>query len=267
MRVRAGAAVLAGVLLLTGCGALPPAPSPTTTHTDASGEVVTVDWADYPAHAGNDGEALLGRADQSELEPGVRELMARLRAEIERASGLELEPLEPESSWFDDENWFPQTGNGYGGESMLITINCCELSADRVPDTARWRAILDAASRVTEDAGLGPLVLDIESEAMAAEPSWERDYRERYCNAAGGECWLWSASAFDGVQWVYLTIRDGALDRTGDAAREAEEYDRLLAGIDVAYGATVVRAGMADEFARAIAPFVGLDLPDATTSD
>lgn len=71
-----------GVSLLTGCRALGTKPSPTTFYTVVSGTVVNGDWVDYPAHAGNDGEALSGYPDQGEQEPVARELVEQVRAAI-----------------------------------------------------------------------------------------------------------------------------------------------------------------------------------------
>lgn len=264
---RALGAILLAAVALTGCSALGMAPPPTSTYTDAPGKNVTVDWADYPAHAGMGGEVLLGRADQSELEPEVRPLIRGLRAAIADASGMEMTSVEPEDEWFNDENWFVQQGNGYGGDSLLVTVNCCELATDAVSVPTTWQIVLDAASEVTIAAGLGPLVLEQDSEQMKADPSWRKEYLDRYCNLEGGECWLWNARVYDGVQWVDFVIQDAGLDPTGAAPTAAENVDGRLDNIRVSYGATVVRAGKSEEYSRAIQPFLGLEQPTATTSD
>lgn len=264
-RNRAAGLVVLGAVLLTGCGALAPAPS--TTYTDASGATVTVDWADYPAHAGMDGEARLGRPDQRQLEASARTLVGDIRDAIEQSAGVAMTASKPEATWFGEEDWFPQAGNGYGGESMLVTVNCCDLVSEGIPDPSRWPAVIDAVSEVTRDAGLGPLRLAHESEAMAADPAWREEHRATYCTMPDGGCWQWSADASDDVAWVHVLIQDTALDPTGDAAREAEELGWPAASISVGYGATVVRAGMTEDFERAMAPFRGLDRPEATTSD
>lgn len=226
-----------------------------------------MDWADYPASAGIDGAELLGRPDQEDMEGPARELMLTLRSTIENVSGLRLVPTESPSKWFSKNDWFVEEGNGYGGESMLVTVNCCSMQSDAAPDPLRWRAVLDAASEVTRAAGLGPLTLTHESKALAADPAWEREYRDQYCNMPNGECWMWSADVFDGSQWVFITIQDGALDPTGRAVRDATGRDGPVAFIALDYGATVVKAGMSQQFADALAPFAGLERPAASTSD
>lgn len=245
------------MLLLTGC--IGQAPSPSSTYTDESGQTVVADWMDYPAHAGTDGDVLLDAPDQTQLEQPARELIEQIRTAVEKESGIALSPSEPEQSWFDADDWHPHTGNGYGGDSMLITVNCCELQSDDVPPRARWGDLIVAANRAAVDAGLGSFVLD--RDAMGSE------YRDKYCNRPGGECWSVSATVYDGYQWVYLTIQDASLDPSGNAAKEAEDVGWPTASIAIGYGATVVRAGESAAYAQAMEPFLGLERPDGTTSD
>lgn len=264
-RAAAGALLLAA--LMTGCGVLWSVPSPTSTYTDESGATVTVDWKDYPAQEGIEGADLVGAPDQAQLEAPARELVQELRDAIEDSSGLVLVPAEPEAGWFGADDWFEEEGNGYGGESLLVSVNCCTLRSDRAPDPARWRAVLDAASKVTEEAGLSTLQLEHESEQMAADPAWEKEHREQFCNLPDGSCWYWAATAYDGSQWVSFTVQDASLDPTGDGVRDAAEYDEPPAYVAIDYGATVVQAGRSAEYERALAPFAGLDQPAATSSD
>lgn len=226
-----------------------------------------MDWKDFPASEGSDAEALVDAPDQAELEGPARRLMDDLRAAVEAAAGTPLTAEQAEGTWFGEENWYPETGNGYGGEPMLTTVNCCRLASETAPDPERWRAVVDAASRVAEEAGLGPFVLEHESAAMAADPVWRAEHREHYCNVVGGGCWWWSATAYDGYQWVDLRIDDASLDPTGDGVDEAEELDLPVASITLEYGATVVRTGMKPAYEEALAPFRGLEQPEATYSD
>jgi hypothetical protein len=264
---RFAVAVLLATVSLTGCSVFGLGPSPTTTYTGANGESITVDWVDYPALAGVDGETLLGRADQTDLEPEARALIRDLRAAIDSAAGLTMVSVEPERDWFNDENWYQQGGNGYGGDSMLITVNCCELATDSVPNLAQWQSVLDAASEVTIAAGLGTLELQHNSAAMRADPNWSKEYHDQFCNLDDGGCWFWSAWATDGVQWVDFTIQNAVLDPKGEAETSSENADGRFESIRISYGATVVRSGKSGEYARAIRPFLGLEQPAATTSD
>ncbi|MGV8895125.1 MAG: hypothetical protein ACOH10_11105 [Rhodoglobus sp.] len=251
--MRKGVGTLAvAVLMLTGCSALGFEPSPKTTYTNESGTEVTVEWVDYPAYEGIDGEKLVGYPDQTELEPVARDLVSNLSVAITDASGLILTSSEADARWFDDENWHPQGGNGYGGSSMLTTVNCCDFSSDGAPEKGEWQVVFDAANQSVQDSGLGEFVLDDPLE---------------WCGATAETCWRWSGFATDGVQWVSLMIQDGALDPTGAAAREAEKFDWPVASIQFGYGATVVPSERSDEYARALDPFIGLKQPRATTSN
>ncbi|MFE6970915.1 hypothetical protein [Isoptericola sp. NPDC057653] len=258
---------LAATLLLGGCGLLGLGPSPKSTSVDADGATVTVDWKDYPATEGTDAEQLLEAPDQAELEAPARQLVLDLRAAVQEAGGVALAAERPEASWFDDEDWFTEEGNGYGGASMLATVNCCRLASTQVPDLQQWQRIVDAASEVTEKAGLGPTELETDSESMAADPAWREEHHDRFCTVEGGGCWWWSAVASDGYRWITLDIQDASLDPTGRGVDEAEEIDLPVASIRLEYGATVVRAGMKAEFEGAIAPFRGLERPASTRSD
>ncbi len=266
-RAVAAIAGVAAVAALSGCGVLGASPSPTSTYLCADGETVTVDWADYPGEAGVDADAVRAAPDQDELEPVARELVERLRAAIEAEASVVMASVERESTWFDDDDWFAAEGNGYGGESMYVTLNCCELESSTVPAPASWSGVRDAASAVTEEFGLGPLVLEHESDAMAADAAWAADYAEQYCNLPDGGCWAWYATTYGDSQWVSLAIRDAARDPSGDALAEAEQFDWPVASISLSYGATVIRAGMREAFDAALAPFEGLEQPAPTTSD
>lgn len=250
MKTRVGAGVaLLGLVALTGCGVFLPSPPPVTTHVGDSGEEVTLEWVDYPAHAGIDGTQLIDYPDQAELEPVARALLDNLRISMQSA-GARL-TSDAEADWFGDANWFPQAGNGYGGSSLLTTVNCCGLQADAVPAPEEWSTLIDAASAAVARHGLGEFVIDTYAESCSGEVG----------------CWLWTATATDGVQWVYMSIQDADLDGTGEAAREVEQYGWPAQQITLSYGATVVRAGEKAAFAEAIAPFLGQPLPEGTTSD
>ncbi|WP_438253259.1 hypothetical protein [Microbacterium sp. A82] len=238
--------------MLTGCAAFGQTPSPTTTYTDASGNTTVVEWADYPAHAGQDGDALISYPDQAELPPLATDLINEVADAVSDASGIDLVPTTPETTWFSDSNWHEQVGNGYGGESLLITVNCCEFTSDTAPDRTKWSAILAEASRAAEASGFGTFIID--------------DQMER-CGENADDCWILSATATDGPQWVSLSIQDAALDPTGDAEQDAEKFGWPTATISLGYGASVVQAGKQEEFELAMHDFIGLDRPDTTTSD
>lgn len=256
--------VALAALAVTGCAALGPEPSPTTTHTDALGEVVTVDWAEYPGNAYWDGALLLGQPDHVEAEPEVRAFLGELAVAIEAVSGDPLRAEGPAAEWYSGETWFPQEGNGYGGESLLVNGVCCPMVADAAPGPEHWAAVIDAASQVTAAAGFGPLVLRQDSAEMRADPLWWEEYRALYCTLEDDGCWLWYAQATNGAQWVSVEIQDATLDPTGEAATTARSVDGPPDYIRISYGGVLVRAGLTAEYERAMQPFLGLERPKAT---
>lgn len=244
-----------------------PTPSPKSTVPGPSGSPVVLDWKDYPAREGIDGEDLLGAPDRAQLETPARALMADLVTALARVSDSRVVSVEPQAGWFKDDNWFKDDGNGYGGQSMLVSLNCCEVETTHVPDRSRWRAVVDALSDVTADAGMGRITADYDSRGRSTDPELAEEYLKQYCNLPGGACWVWSGSLYDGYQWVDLTIQDGTLDPTGTAARDARTEKQPVAFISIDYGATVVQTGRKRAYERALAPFRGLTRPAATSSD
>ncbi|WP_426323007.1 hypothetical protein [Microbacterium sp. E-13] len=178
-------------------------------------------------------------------------MIEHVASAITTASGIKLDPVSSSASWFADTNWHKEDGNGYGGESMLVTVNCCEMQGDSVPNHDDWRSLLDAASDAAKERGLASFAIESGIEG---------------CNGLE-KCWRVIAHATDGVQWLSLTIEDRALDTSGDAGREADRLGLPIAAVHLTYGATVVEAGAKDRFAKAMEPFVGLERPEATTSD
>ena len=260
-------AVVAAAALLTGCGLLLDEPSPVSTYEGADGETVTVDWIDYPGEAGQDSAAFLAGPDQDEVVPIATALVERLREVVQREAGVELKATRAKADWFGEESWHASSGNGYGGESMLVTLNCCELQSDSAPPIERWPAVIAAASAVTEEFGLGPLALQHEAPELLTDARWRDEYFGNYCNGPDGRCWLWSATAYADGQWLSFAIQDARFDTTGAGLDDAEKFGSPVVSMSLTYGATTIASGMRDDFERAYAPFEGLEKPAATTSD
>lgn len=247
-RAPATLAALAALAALSGC-----ASSPTTTYIDPSGAEVTVDWADYPGSPGVDATDVLSAPPKEEIEQVESELMA----EIERALGAEFD-LDRQSE--GEARWFPAGGNGYGGDSAYVVVNSQDHVSDTVPDSAGdWRRIVDIVSAITDARGLGPVELDHER-ADAGE------LRERFGTGDPDDYWQWTGTAYGSSQWLSIALTDVSRDGSGDAAEEWKNGwpDQ---SITISYGATTLPAGDRAEFERRLAPFAGLDMPPATTSD
>ncbi|WP_264670318.1 hypothetical protein [Arthrobacter sp. VKM Ac-2550] len=248
----AGTAALA--VLLAGC-----ASSPTTTY-QAGGQEITVDWAEYPGHAYTAAEDVLQAPPAEELEAVSGKLLGEIEARLTDEFGHAWEDG-PD----DGESFFPQEGNGYGGDSLYVSFNSVPRESLAVPeDPQDWQRAVDIVSEVTESYGLGKLELGNLEPALAEETA------ERLGSTELQHQWQWFGDAYGQSQWVSLTLTDVERDPTGEAVEEMKgsiEYGWNPRSITISYGATTVRNEDREQFLAALEPFEGLDRPEATTSD
>lgn len=249
------AAVITGCL--AGCS-----PSPKSTIVTESGEEKTISWADYPGGAGVEAEHVLAAPTPEETERRAQAILGEIEAVLSRDHGL---------SWSTDgdpADWYPRSGNGYGGESYLVTYNSASRVSDSAPEGAEaWRGVLAVIDGVLAEYGLAPLVLDHESSPYHDDAQWQQELRERFGTTDPDEYWSWSATSYSDSQWLNVTLTDTSKDATGHAAEEARRYGWPLGSVGLSFGATTVPAEQRDEFRRALEPFQGLDKPEPTTSD
>ncbi|AUI51615.1 hypothetical protein [Arthrobacter crystallopoietes] len=114
-------------VLLVGC-----ASSPTTTYQTESGQQITVDWAEYPGHAYSAAEDVLHAPPAEELEAVSTKLLGEIEARLTDEFGLAWEDG-PD----DGGNFFPQEGNGYGGDSLYVSFNSAPRESRTVPEDPR----------------------------------------------------------------------------------------------------------------------------------
>ncbi len=227
------AAAVAAVILLTAC-----APSPTTTMTDAEGNTVTVEWVDYPANAGIPANDVLMLPAAEEVEARADQLIAEVQDTLETQYGITGWTVENESGWY------PQEGNGYGGTSLLTTFNSALYEVSVTVSVEQWDAVIDTVRQVAEQDG----ITDIASDT----------YFEEY------PVWMRVGSFHRGAEFFDVTVQDETLDPDYQAG---ESDDGLVAGVSLFYGITTISETDRAEFIRRAAPFEGITLPEATTSD
>ena len=249
-------ATIAAIAVLTGCAA-----APTTTITDADGSTVIVDWADYPGHAGIDAAQLVNAPPEQEVEAVSSALLDAIGAQLSDRFGVTF-------TVEGDDIWTASQGNGYGGESLLTSYNSAARETSTIPSAPDdWRAIVAIVTEEAIRAGLGPVVLDHESESYLRDESWQKDTRERFGTDDPDQFWSWSGFAYGDSQWLSISLSDARRDASGEAVREAKKFDSQGQSISVFYGATTVQADSRIEFAEKIKPFIGLTPPPSTTSD
>jgi hypothetical protein len=253
-KVRAGAVLAAAVAVALALGAC--APSPTSTYVNASGEEVTVNWADYPGHAYYDADEVLKAPPAEDIETVssavIGEIEQRLTAEF--ALAWEDGP--------DGDQFHPLKGNGYGGPSLYVTFNSVSRESLGIPrSSAEWRRILDVVNDVLASHGFG----DVQLEFTDRDESSEEGGRSN-----SDEHWQWAGMAHHNSEWVMVSLMDVDRDTSGEAMKEMKgsiEYGWNPRSVNILYGATTLSAASRAEFLNSALPFTGLARPDATTSD
>ncbi|QYF73119.1 hypothetical protein [Cryobacterium sp. PAMC25264] len=253
---RAVAGMLAALTLaitLTSC-----APSPTTTYRADSGETVTVDWSDYPGHDGMDAEDVLRAPPAEEIRTVSASILGEIEARLSDEFRLEWE----DGPSGGEGTFFPQEGNGYGGDSLYVTFNSAGRESLSIPSRAEdWTRIMQLISDVTSAYGLGAL------ERESIDPDRSAESAERSGSDDPAAQWQWFGTAFGDSQWVSVSMNDIDRDRSGKAAGEIGVDNGWNArSVQISYGATTLGSEDRAAFLDRIEPFEGLPQPQATTS-
>lgn len=233
-RAALGLAVAAvGAVLLSAC-----APSPTSKTTDAEGNTVTVDWVDYPASAGMPANDVLILPSAEEVEARADQLIGEVQDTLEAEYGI--------TGWTtqNEAGWYPQEGNGYGGESLLTTYNSASHEAEVKIPIEHWDAVIETVGEIAERYEI----------ADEASDTYFAEYPE----------WMRGGSFHRGTEFFDVFIQDDTLNPDHDAD---ERNDGLAMGVSLFYGITTISETDRAEFVRRATPFEGLKLPEATTSD
>jgi len=249
-----GGAVIGLSAIVAAVAVLSPEPPPTTTYQNADGESVTVSWEDYPANSGYPADEILAA-------PAQGEVVARwdaMKLEIEER----LVPWDLDFAAALDDGWYPQSGNGYGGASSLVTYNSEEQLTTGVPPREDWPALVAIVDAVLADYGIAPIELDGDDPAELGPDHW---LLEQYGSVDPDEWSTWNGTAYSNGEWLSLTIRNDDLFPGEDGPETDEERGKRW--VSFSYGATTVLDTEREDFERRIEPFRGLDLPASTSSD
>lgn len=248
----ASVALLAAIM--TGCALLSPA-SPTSTVTDANGQQVTLSWTDYPADDDKDPAEVLAAPRAENVEAVAEALLTDLRAAVDA--------FEPGLPWERGREGgvYPHEGNGYGGPTMHRTLNSAELLTTEVPDD--WHALVAVLDAELAEQGYGPVEWQFDREPHAHETAAERDAAvvEQFGSLDPEQMWSWVGDAHDDAMWVSVILQDH--DRATAPEASAAEPDQLLS---IMVGGTVIAAADEQAYRDGIAPFEGLERPEATHS-
>ncbi|MGJ9373288.1 hypothetical protein [Nesterenkonia sp. CF4.4] len=252
----AALAVVALSASLAGCSS-----SPETTIVDDSGDERTISWSDYPAHANTDAQSILSAPRPEHAENREQRIFTEIETVLSEEYGFD---------WMTEgePGWFEQEGNGYGGESYLMTYNSVGRMSDGVPTgPGAWRDVLTQIDEVLTDYGLEGLELHHASSSRPDEEQWRDELFEKYGTTDPDEYWQWAATSSNNSEWVSVTLTDVAKDPSGDAADVRADVNLPGQSVSISYGVTTVPADVEDDYRQALESFEGLPKPEPTTSD
>ncbi|WP_449374378.1 hypothetical protein [Arthrobacter psychrolactophilus] len=188
-------AAVASFVGLSGCAA-----APTSSYTNAAGEEVTVNWKDYPAHAGNDAATVLNAPVKEDAEGVSAAILDELKTAL-------TEEFKLQWTASGEAGWFPTQGNGYGGKSMTATFNSVSLDSDSAPAaTSDWERILTIANSITSAHGLGPVKLSPDADALKNDPAWHQELLDKYGTADPDKLYWWNGTAYANSQWLSISL-------------------------------------------------------------
>lgn len=234
----------------------------TTVVTDADGTEQTFYWREYPGVAGLDPEDLL---DGPSVDEGY-ELGTTMAAEMRAALTAEFR-----LQWTPDPNagngngpFFEQVPNGFGGESLLTTINAPASQSTSVPPSwADKERVIEIISDVAAGYGFGPVILDHER-----YPTPSKEERIRDWGGATPETQVLVTGFLEGPtgQWLWFSLQDLSKDSTGEFAERlgpATDYGWEPNSVNISYGANgLLPDEHRAEFEQRLRPFVGLTPPE-----
>lgn len=238
----------------------------TTVTTDPDGIERTVYWREYPGVAGLDADDLLDGPSVEEGYATGTAMVAEIRAALTTEFGLEWAPDPSEGN--DDGPFFERVENGFGGESLLTTINAPGSQSTSVPRSwADKKRIIEIIGEVTAAYGFSDPVLDHDRDTTSTEEDRVRDL-----GGATPETQVIVSGVVEGPtgQWLFFDLRDLSNDLDGRFAEQLGstiEYGWEPNTVSFAYGANALLPDEhRDEFERRVQPFRGLTPPPALES-
>jgi len=241
-----------------------------TTELGADGTTREVHWKDYPGrvdHGPNgwtevDPAGLLAAPSAEEALADAQALVTALEGALSAEFGLEW-PSSARVAWPYEP--YPMQ-NGYGGASLLVTLNSPASLSARV-DAAqlpRERA-LEVLAEVAGRHGYGPPVLDFDRPWFGADEA----------RAFGGDT-LETAAIAPGLiegphgAWLAFSIEDPSRLDDPDAAHPGAADigdEESGARVTLAWGATLLPAAAREEFAARLRAFTDYPRPEPLISD
>ncbi len=259
--VVAACAVIAAPVIVIADHVITQSVGATTIATAADGSERTIYWRDYPGVAELEVDDILSGPTVDEAYAAGDAMIGEIRAALTAEFGLEW-AADPTAN---DGNgpFFDHVRNGFGGQSLLTTINAPTSQSTSVPTS--WsdkERVIEIIGEVTARYGFDAPVLDYERDTLSTDEDWMRD--------AGGATPETMVLVSGGVmgptgQWVFFTLQDLTRDTDGrisDRLGVATDSGWEPNTVSLSYGANaLLRDENRAEFERRLAPFQGLTPP------
>jgi hypothetical protein len=235
----------------------------TTTVTESDGRERTVYWREYPGVAGLDADDVLDGPSVDEGYAAGAAMVAEIRAALTAEFGLEWSPTANHDS--GNGPFFDRVANGFGGESLLTTINAAASQSTTVPSSwAEKERVIEIIGEVTATYGFSAPVLDHDRDTSSSADERIRDW-----GGSTPETQVFVSGVVKGPtgQWLFFHLQDLSHDVDG---RFADRPEAATANgwppntVSFAYGANALLPDEhRDEFERRLQPFRGLTPPPA----
>jgi hypothetical protein len=239
--------------LLGACASAPVAEIPVAETT------APLDWAAYPGRADTDPEEILAGPSAEQVDAVSNMMLAGIETRLTTDFGLQ---------WADAEGFTgklsPQSGNGYGGNSLLVTFKSTKRISMSPADTkVEWTRITGLVNDLAFAQGLEFAQL------TNIDPNGGTAAIAGSGAATPDQQWQWNVSATDASQWLTLTLID--VDRAADSGATPNPSEKAPdwnpRSISLTYGATTIASADRERFIRLLAPFEGLGRPEATFAE
>jgi hypothetical protein len=248
--------LLAVAVTITGLlGACASTPAPAA-EAPVAETTAPLDWATYPGRADTDPEEILAGPSSERIDAVSNTVLAGVETRLTTDFGLK---------WTDAEgltgHLSQQSGNGYGGNSLLVTFKSTErISLSPANSKVEWTRITGLVNDLAFEKGLKFAQLtNIDPHGGTAPIAGSGA-------TTPDQQWQWNVSATDASQWLTLTLVD--VDRAATSGSitttTGKAPDWNPRSITLTYGATTIAAADRPRFIQLLAPFDGIGRPTAT---
>lgn len=218
-----------------------------------------LDWATYPGRADTDPDEILAGPSAEQVDAVSTSMLTGIENRLGTDFGLTFSDVQGSKGQL-----FPQSGNGYGGNSLLVTFkSSTRVSLSPADAKVEWTRITGLVNDLAFEKGLKFAQLtNIDPKGGTAPIAGSGA-------ATPDQQWQWNVSATDASQWITLTLVDvdRAAESKGADGTAAKATDWNPRSISLTYGATTIAASDRPRLIQLLKPFDGIGRPAPTTAE